>query len=321
MSAILDIDLVAFERGDSPTRQAIVDGMMRSLSSGFVYVRHDISEGLLDDAYGKLVEFFALPQERKEHYIVRGSSGNIGYTGLLIETAAISDIPDWKEMLNWSAPVPEGHPLRRRFPERYGDPVLPDKDIPGISETLFELDDVTLELQRRVLRILAPGLGIHECYFDIMLQDGSALNRALHYPSMAQAPSQEHVWSSEHGDINLITALPRASTAGLQVKTADGWIDALPPDQHAIINTGIMLEHLTNGLIPTGIHRVAAKGPEERFSVVQFCHPTPWTMLAPIPMCVTPENPLRYPTIMVGDRLDQVIWEINMAESDQRLNE
>ena len=82
-----------------------------------------------------------------------------------------------------------------------------------------------------------------------------------------------------------------------------------------------MLEHLTNGLIPTGIHRVTAKGPEERFSVVQFCHPTPWTMLAPIRMCGTPENPLRYPTIMVGDRLDQVIWEINMAESGQRLNE
>ena len=288
MSVILDIDLVAFEHGDSSTRHAIIDGTMQSLSSGFVYVRHDIPENLLDDAYGKLIEFFALPQERKDHYTANGTSGNIGYTGLLVETAAISDIPDWKEMLNWSAPLPEGHPLRRRFPDRYSDTMLPDKDIPGISETLFELHDVTLELQRRVLRILAPGLGIHENYFDIMLQDGSALNRALHYPSMTQAPSKDHVWSVEHGDINLITALPRASAAGLQVKTANGWVDARPPDRHAIINTGIMLEHLTNGLIPTGIHRVVAKEPEERFSVVQFCHPTPWTMLAPLPTCVTP---------------------------------
>jgi isopenicillin N synthase-like dioxygenase len=320
LSAILDIDLIAFERGDSFTRHAIVDGTMRSLSTGFVYVRHDISAGLLDDAYGKLVEFFALPQERKDHYSVAGTSGNIGYTGLLIETAATSNTPDWKEMLNWSAPIPEGHPLRRRFPDRYGNPVLPDKDVPGISAVLLELHRATLELQQRVLRVLAPGLGVHESYFDIMLQEGSALNRALHYPSMAQAPSPGHVWSGEHGDINLITALPRASTPGLQVKTADGWIEAIPPEQHAIINTGIMLEHLTNGLIPTGIHRVTAKGTEERFSVVQFCHPTPWTMLAPIPACVTPENPLRYPTVMVNDRLDQVIWEINMVESSRRLN-
>ncbi len=84
---------------------------------------------------------------------------------------------------------------------------------------------------------------------------------------------------------------------------------------------GIMLDRLTNGLRPTGIHRVAAKGPGERYSVIQFCHPTPWTMLAPIPTCVTAENPLRYPTIMVGDLLDQVIWEINMVESGRRLND
>ena len=55
--------------------------------------------------------------------------------------------------------------------------------------------------------------------------------------------------------------------------------------------------------------------------MIQFCHPTPWTMLAPIPTCVAPENPLRYPTIMVGDLLDQVNWEINMVESGRRLND
>ena len=40
-----------------------------------------------------------------------------------------------------------------------------------------------------------------------------------------------------------------------------------------------MLERLTNGQIPIGWHRVvAAPGYEgERYSVVQFCHPRPWT--------------------------------------------
>jgi len=50
MSAILDIGLIAFERGDSSARRAIVDGTMRSLSSGFVYVCHDLSQSLLDEA-------------------------------------------------------------------------------------------------------------------------------------------------------------------------------------------------------------------------------------------------------------------------------
>jgi|TARA_B110000438_G_scaffold287933_1_gene320787 isopenicillin N synthase-like dioxygenase len=314
-SPILDVDLPVFEQGDEIRRRAVVDGTMRSLATGFVYVRHDLSEDLLDDAYGRLVDFFALPLERKNHYSVPDANGQTGYTGLLVETAAISDVPDWKEMLNWSAPVPEGHPLRQRFPHRYGNPVLPDEDLPGTTEVLMALHEVTLELQRRVLRILAVGLGVHENYFDEMLRDGAALTRALHYPSMDAAPGNEHVWAAEHGDINLVTALPRATAPGLQVKVDGEWVDATPPDGCVIVNTGIMLDHITNGVIPPGIHRVVADGPGERHSVVQFCHPTPWTMLAPIPTCVTTENPLRYPTISASDRLEQVIWEINMTES------
>ena len=129
-SPILDVDLPAFESGDAATRAAVVDGTMRSLATGFVYVRHDLSEDLLDDAYGRLAAFFSLPQDRKDRCRVPGSNGQTGYTGLLVETAAISDVPDWKEMLNWSAPVPDGHPLRKRFPHRYGDPTLPDDPTP-----------------------------------------------------------------------------------------------------------------------------------------------------------------------------------------------
>ena len=319
-SSILDVDLAAFESGDEAARRAVVDGTMRSLATGFVYVRHDLPDELLDDAYGRLADFFALPRERKDRYTVPGSNGQTGYTGLLVETAAISDVPDWKEMLNWSAPVPDGHPLRKRFPHRYGDPTLPDEDLPGTTEVLMDFHEAILDIQRRVLRILAVGLGIDEGFFEVMLRDGAALTRALHYPSMDAAPGDEHLWAAEHADINLITALPRATAPGLQVKVDDGWIDAAPPDGHVIVNTGIMLDHLTNGAIPPGIHRVVADGPGERHSVVQFCHPTPWTMLAPIPTCVTPENPLRYPTITASDRLEQVIWEINLVESGRRLD-
>ncbi len=51
---ILDVDLLAFEQGSSPVRKAVVDGVMRSLATGFVYTSHDLSEDLLDTAYGML---------------------------------------------------------------------------------------------------------------------------------------------------------------------------------------------------------------------------------------------------------------------------
>jgi isopenicillin N synthase-like dioxygenase len=130
-----------------------------------------------------------------------------------------------------------------------------------------------------------------------------------------------HVWAAQHGDINLITALPRATAPGLQVKVGDDWVDALPPHDSLIINTGIMLERLTNGTIPIGWHRVVA-APEfegERYSVVQFCHPRPWTVLSPVPSCCTAERPQRFHALSAADALDEVLYQINLVEDARRL--
>ena len=324
MSEILDVDLLAFERGDAGQRAAVVDGVRRSLTTGFVYTRHDLSDTLLDDAYGLLREFFSRPAAEKATASAPGASGQTGYTGLLVETAASSDVPDWKEMLNWGRELPDGHPLRRKYPVSYPDQVLPEQVVPGISRVLYEFHDSIWALQRRFLRVIALGIGCHESFFDEMTAHGPTLTRAIRYPAMHDAPGAGgagHVWAAEHGDINLITALPRATAPGLQVATEDGWVDAVAPDGQVIINTGMMLERLTNGVIPTGIHRVvAAPGyTGERYSVVQFCHPTPWTMLQPVPSCCTPDSPQRFTGLSAGDALEQVLYEINLVEGARRV--
>jgi isopenicillin N synthase-like dioxygenase len=138
---------------------------------------------------------------------------------------------------------------------------------------------------------------------------------------MGEVPGEGHVWAGAHGDINLITALPRATAPGLQVMIDGDWADAVAPDGQVIINTGIMLERLTNGVIPIGWHRVvAAPGYEgERYSVVQFCHPRPWTVLSPVPSCCTPESPQRFSAITAADALDEVLYEINLVEDARRV--
>ena len=316
---ILDVDLLAFEHGSDRQRAAVVDGVRRSLASGFVFTSHDLSADLLDTAYGMLAEFFALPPEAKAPTARPDAHGQTGYVGLLVETAATADVADWKEMLAWGAPVPTGHPLRRRYPHRYLDPVLPEAEVPGITEVLLELHRRTAALQRRFLRVIALGLGAAEHLFDDCTTDGPDLSRAIHYPAMDLAPGEDHVWAAEHADINLITALPRATAKGLEVLTADGWVAATPPDDHVIVNTGIMLDRISNGIITAGRHRVVADpdDPADRISVVQFCHPTPWTVLAPLASCVTPDTPQRELPIEAGALLDQVLWEINLlAEGD-----
>ena len=321
MSDILEVDLLAFERGTGTQRRAVVDGVRRSLTTGFVYTRHDLSDDMLDTAYGMLREFFEHPQEMKQAFIAPDAHGQTGYTGLLVETAASSDVPDWKEMLNWGLTLPQGHPLRARYPHRYGPQVLPEAAVPGITDVLNHFHLKVEDIQRRFLRIIAESIGCHESFSDEMTTNGATLTRAIRYPSMTSAPNNGHVWAGAHGDINLITALPRATAPGLQVLVGDEWVDAVAPDGQVIINTGMMLERLTNGVIPTGIHRVvAAPGfTGERYSVVQFAHPTPWTLLNPLAACITPDNPQRFSGMMSADALDLVLYEINLVETARRV--
>ena len=322
MSEILDVDLLAFEQGSTAQRRAVVDGVRRSLATGFVYTRHDLSEDMIDTTYGLLAEFFDQQADEKRRFVAPESHGQTGYTDLLVETAASSDVPDWKEMLNWGRELPAGHPLRVRYPHRYGTQVLPEAAVPGIAAAMTTFHSSIEQLQRRFLRVIAEAVGCHESFFDEMTTDGATLTRAIRYPSMEMAPDTTHVWAGAHGDINLITALPRATAPGLQVLVDEQWVDAVAPDGQVIINTGMMLERLTNGVIPTGIHRVvAAPGyAGERYSVVQFCHPTPWTVLAPLAGCVSADHPQRHSAMLSADALDLVLYQINLVEGARRVD-
>mgnify|MGYP001819578159 FL=1 len=175
MSEILDVDLLAFENSRGPARRAVVDGVTRSLTTGFVYTRHDLSEDLLDTAYGMLAEFFRLDHDVKQRFNVVGAQGQTGYTGLLVETAASSDLPDWKEMLNWASPIAAGHPLKRQYPTAYPDQVLPESAVPGITDVLYRFHDAVADIQRRFLRVIAEGIGCHEAVFDDMVKDRSRI--------------------------------------------------------------------------------------------------------------------------------------------------
>src|SRR3546814_21200698 len=118
------------------------------------------------------------------------------------------------------------------------------------------------DLQRLFLCIFAVGLGAHEDYFESMLPTGSTLTRAIRYPPMPETHDADtHVWAGAHADINLITALPRATAPGLLVLTDDGWIDPVAPEGKVILNPGTMSEVISNCVIPPRIHPRMAHPP------------------------------------------------------------
>ncbi|MEZ5231968.1 MAG: 2-oxoglutarate and iron-dependent oxygenase domain-containing protein [Acidimicrobiales bacterium] len=315
-SEILDVDLLAFERGDATSRRATVDGVLRSLANGFVYTSHDLGETLLDDAYGMLAEFFALPADTKARFVAPGSHGQTGYTGLLVETAAGSDHADWKEMLNWSAEIPGNHPLRTRYPHRYAEQVLPEAAVPGSREVLMRFHDRVFDLQRRFLRIIAVGLGAAEDFFEASLRHGPTLTRAIHYPPMSLAPGARHEWAGAHGDIASSPRCPAPPPRPTGCAPATAGVGAVAPEGRVIISTGMMLEHLTNGLIPA-VSTGWWPGPASPGSAIRWCSSATHPVDGPRPLasCVTAEHPQRYtarcrpglppPTDPVGDQPDR----------------
>ena len=62
--------------------------------------------------------------------------------------------------------------------------------------------------------------------------------------------------------------------------------DLVPP---ILVNVGDLLDHWTNGLLKSTVHRVVLPGGgnEDRYSIAYFCHPTDDTELVRVPSAMT----------------------------------
>ena len=241
-----------------------------------------------------------------------------------METAASSDVPDWKEMLNWGITLPEGHPLRTRYPHRYGPQVLPEAAVPGITDVLNTFHRKVEDIQRRFLRIIAEGLGCHESFFDEMTTNGATLTRAIRYPPMQEAPARwrGHVWAGAHGDINLITALPRvhgARPAGAGRRRVGRRRGARRPGHH---------QHRHDAGAAHQRRHPHRHPPCRRRARVTPASATAWCSSRTPPRgrcstrssaCITADNPQRFSGMVSADALDLVLYEINLVETARRV--
>lgn len=111
------------------------------------------------------------------------------------------------------------------------------------------------------------------------------LLRVLHYPPLHGDEEPGAVRAAAHGDINLLTILPAATAAGLQVVGKDGsWHDVPCDFGMLVVNIGDMLQEASDGYYPSTVHRVLNPIGEEakksRVSLPLFLHPRPDVVLS-----------------------------------------
>ena len=280
---------------------------------GFAGIRnHGIPQELIDGAYDAFQQFFALPDEVKKQYHVKGGGGARGYTPFGIETAKGNAYFDLKEFWHVGRELPEGS----RYREVMADNLWP-VETPEFKDRALALYNALDALGSRVLSALALHIGLPETYFADKTNAGNSILRPIHYPPIT-TPDVPNVRAGAHEDINLITLLVGASAEGLEVLSRKGaWVPFTADADTIVVNIGDMLQRLTNHVYPSTTHRVVNppgdKARQPRYSTPFFLHPNPDFLIDALPSCITPENPSRYPEpITAQGYLEERLREIKL---------
>lgn len=303
-----ELSLKQYVDGDAAAKAAFSDALMAGLQRyGFIILTdHNVPTDLLGRAYDLAEELFALPLEEK----LRHANGLRGYTPFGAEHARDSKLPDLKEFWQIGREPTPDLPAKD-FPEN----VWPDAAAPDFRPTFQALFDGLDETGRLLLEALAPKLDLPAHWFDDKVANGTSILRVLHYPPVAADAPAGAVRSAAHEDINFITILVAAKGAGLQLLDRDGtWPPVETAPRNLIVDSGDMLQRLTNGVIPSTTHRVVNPvGPNvSRYSMPFFLHPASAVSLKALPSCVG--EGAKWPEITAGEFLAERLREIGLTK-------
>ena len=301
------LSLKDFTHGSEAQRAAFSQALMSGLQDYgfFILTDHNVPTELLDAAYAQSAEVFDLPYVDKRHY----AAGLRGYTPFGTEHAKDSGLPDLKEFWQIGREPAPGLPADD-FP-----PNVWPRQVPAFEQTFSALFTALDETGRLLLTALAPKLGLNADYFDDKVAAGTSILRVLHYPPVPADAPEGAVRSAAHEDINFITILVAAKGAGLQLLDRDGtWLPVETEPRNLIVDSGDMLQRLTNGVIPSTTHRVVnPQGANvSRYSMPFFMHPASDVSLKCLSTCEGAGA--KWPDITAGEFLAERLREIGLAK-------
>ena len=237
--------------------------------TGFaVITNHHVAEPLIKDVYAKWDSFFN-SKEKVDYVFDPKKNSQDGYFPHG-ETAKGYKIPDLKEFFHI-------YPGARM-------PVYLEAATYELRVALFAVAGTLLTwLQNELPADITAKL---HCPLPQMVSDDRTLLRVLYYPALDGKEEKGAIRAAAHGDINLLTLIPAASTEGLQVQDIHGnWHDVPCDFGSIVVNLGDMLEMATQHYFKSTIHRVVNPRESEkrvpRMSIPLFTHAKADVVLKP----------------------------------------
>jgi isopenicillin N synthase-like dioxygenase len=238
-------------------------------NTGFgVLTNHPLSKEMIEKIYQEWLEFFQT--EAKNNYAFDPQKMDGYFSPSVSETAKGYVKKDLKEFFHI---YPWG-----RFPSE-------------VTDTAREYYKAGSELAAELLQWVedytpADIKARYSMPLSEMIKDSDhTLLRVLHYPPLQGEIEPGSVRAAAHGDINLLTILPAATQAGLQVLGKDQEWHNVPSDfGMLVVNIGDMLDEASRGYYPSTQHRVlnptGADALKSRVSLPLFLHPRPEVVLS-----------------------------------------
>ena len=311
------IDFGDFLSKDPNRREDFVSKVGDSLKDigFFALENHGIPIELIEKSYQRGDEFFSLDQSSKSNYLQPNISHQRGYTAFGVEHAKDNPAPDLKEF--WQ--TGRSHKSEEKTPN-YPTNIWPNDTVPQFQETIDDLYNQMESLSLNLLSACSLYLGKDKDWLGEMTEEGNTIMRIIHYPPLGENVTPGAVRSAAHEDINFITLLVTATADGLEVMDHDGsWIKVEGDARYIIVDSGDMIQNLTNGLFKSTTHRVVnpSSKSERRFSMPMFVHPRNQIDLTPRPEFIEMTGgDSKYQSISAGDYLHQRLVEIGLAKSD-----
>ncbi len=254
---------------------------------------------LVDRAYEVSAEFFALPESVKRAYYLPELCGQRGFTPFGQEHAKDSPHGDLKEFWHVGNPIVRHNWVPTELPEFHEVLNLLYGQLEACGQVI--LGAIAQFLEEPLAAIYQPG--------------GDSILRVIHYPPVSEAAPTMGLRAAAHEDINLITLLPTATASGLELLHEGRWMAIDAPPGSLIVDSGDMLQWLTNGRLKSTTHRVVNpdNSRDRRFSMPFFVHPNAEMDLTPLKSCGVPLK--QFPPIDAGTYLQQRLAEIGLAKS------
>lgn len=243
-------------------------------------VDHGVDPTFLEEYFGALEAFFALPEQTKAEIDKFKSPWFRGWERVGAELTDNSvdhreQVDIWTE-LDPQPPDMEPAYLRLEGPNQWPD----DATVPRFRQLVERFQAEMGAIADHLMAAMSVGLGLrHDHLHDLFGERRMSLVKLIHYPPTPAGAAGVNA----HHDTGFLTLLWQHRIPGLQVMNQDGdWID-VPADGDAIVvNLGEMLQSMTGNYFVATTHRVITS--IERYSSAYFHGPQLSTRLEPLPL-------------------------------------